>query len=485
VLLAIPTAVYPDGPLAGPTYLAGLTLVVAALWWGSLRLGGTARAPWLLAASAASCWLGGDALQRVLEHFGRFEGRVGPQDALWLASYPLLVAAVIGMIRARGLPVPLLREIRLDVVVVAAAAGVGAWHLLVQPSLGEGGPLLTTVVWAIYPLADVAVFAFGLTLILAPGRRSAPGVLVIACLGLTLPLDFLHALLPIIAPNVDAARLDGGLCVVNGLLGAAAVHPYRTDLTAAPALGAAPTMHRWRVVLLGTSLCAVSLVGAAPTGGAIGLVPSLIAGVVVSVTIVVRFYRVVRERERAEAALAHQAHHDQLTGAANRTLLARRLADCVRGGRSPGPSPEFALIFIDLDGFKGVNDAHGHPTGDAVLRTVAERLVGLVRSTDTVARVGGDEFVLLCHTITEPAAERLGHRVAETIRRPIDIGALSVEVGVSVGVLATGTALVARQRDRVLLPEGAAAAADDLLRTADSAMYAAKRAGGGVRMARC
>ncbi len=147
----------------------------------------------------------------------------------WLASYPLLIAAVAGMIRARGLPPDLLRGIRLDVIVVGAAASVGAWHLLIAPSISEGGSVLTTVVGALYPLGDVAIFALAITLVLTPGHRGAASVLLISCLG---------------------------------------------ELTAKASMAGPHSMHRWRVVLLGTSLCTVSIVSAIPSSGSSNVVPS-------------------------------------------------------------------------------------------------------------------------------------------------------------------------------------------------------------------
>jgi diguanylate cyclase (GGDEF)-like protein len=463
-LLAVPTALAPDGGAAAPTYVAGLTLIVAALWWGTTRMAPGTRGPWLLLSAAASCWLTGDVLQRTMSSLGHPYSDVGPPDVFWLASYPLIIAAVAGMIRARGLPRGLLRGIRLDVIVVGAAASVGAWHLLIAPSIGDGGSVLTTVVNALYPLGDVAIFALAVTLILTPGHRGAASVLLISCLGLTLPLDFLATVVPAAGP-----RLGEALLVVNALLGAAAVHPGRGELTAKASMNGPHSMHRWRVVLLGTSLCTVSVISAIPSGGAENLAPSLAASIAVSVTVVIRFYRAVRERDAAEEALTYQANHDQLTGAANRLLLMDRLSTTVRSQQQG-----LVLVFIDLDGFKKINDTWGHPAGDEVLRAVAQRLTELVRPTDTVARVGGDEFVVLCHGVASEHAEALGHRIRAAVRRPIEIGPARVTIGSSVGVLTATATSLSPARDSLL-------AADDLLRRADWAMYEAKRGGGGVR----
>jgi diguanylate cyclase len=469
VLLAVPTALAPDSGFAAATYVAGLALIVAALWWGTMRLPGAGRGPWLLLALAASCWLSGDVLQRSMSLLGHPYLDVGPPDVFWLASYPLIIAAVIGMIRARGLPVELLRGISLDVIVAGAAASVGTWHLIIAPSIDDGVSVVNTVVGAVYPLGDVAIFALAITLMLTPGRRGVASLLLISCLGLTLPLDFLQTLLP-----NTGSRLDAALLVVNGLLGAAAVHAGRGELTSKASMDRGHSMNRWRIVLLGTSLCTVSVVSAIPRNGLSNVVPSLVASIAVSITVVVRFYRAARQRDVAESALRYQAYHDQLTGAANRLLLMDRLSATVR--RQSSQDDGLVLVFIDLDGFKKVNDTWGHPAGDEVLRAVAQRLAELVRPADTVARVGGDEFVLLCHGVGHEHAEALGHRIQAAVCRPIRVGSADICVGASVGVLTATATSLAPARDSLI-------AADDLLRRADWAMYEAKRGGGGVRTA--
>jgi diguanylate cyclase (GGDEF)-like protein/PAS domain S-box-containing protein len=163
--------------------------------------------------------------------------------------------------------------------------------------------------------------------------------------------------------------------------------------------------------------------------------------------------------KRAEAALRRQALHDPLTDLPNRVLLLDRLEHALaRRERSGRP---VVLLFIDLDGFKTVNDSLGHATGDAVLVAVAERLLGAVRSGDTVARLSGDEFALLLEDTPDAEVATLTRRLLDRLSAPMDLGGRHLVVTASVGV-ATSTA---------------AADAGDLLRNADLAMYAAKAAG--------
>ena len=188
----------------------------------------------------------------------------------------------------------------------------------------------------------------------------------------------------------------------------------------------------------------------------------------------------VTDRVRAETRAAHLAHHDPLTGLANRRRLAEELAAALARARREGGG--VALLLVDLDRFKPVNDLHGHAAGDELLCQVAGRLRAAVRETDAVARLGGDEFALVAHCArpvpgadggdagtAEGAGEdaaRLARRVVAALERPFALGggALAVQVGCSVGVaLAPG--------------DGDAAAA--LLHHADLAMYRAKAEGRG------
>lgn len=164
-------------------------------------------------------------------------------------------------------------------------------------------------------------------------------------------------------------------------------------------------------------------------------------------------------RRNAEEHTRHQALHDSLTGLANRALLADRLDHLVRRLRRH-PEAGFSILYLDLDDFKPVNDEHGHAAGDIVLMEVAARLRDAVRAVDTVARIGGDEFVLLLERcVTAEDAEKVSSNVREAISAPIEIEAAQVTIGVSIG-----TRLVADPVDDVLT----------LLSDADRSMYAAK-----------
>jgi diguanylate cyclase (GGDEF)-like protein len=169
----------------------------------------------------------------------------------------------------------------------------------------------------------------------------------------------------------------------------------------------------------------------------------------------------ITERKRSEAQLQHYALHDALTGLANRVLFFDRVNTAVAAAQRKGNA--FALLYLDLDDFKPINDTYGHEAGDLALQTVAERLSDCVRESDTVARLGGDEFVVLVHdTLDESAANTVAEKIIAVIAQPLPLEGCSHRIGCSIGI--------------ALYPHHGTDA-DSVMRQADAAMYGAKRLG--------
>ena len=171
--------------------------------------------------------------------------------------------------------------------------------------------------------------------------------------------------------------------------------------------------------------------------------------------------RDITERRQAEAQLRQQALHDPLTGLANRVLFRDRLNIAL--ARQQRQHTRVAVLFLDLDRFKVVNDSLGHPTGDRLLQQVAGRLSDAIRPTDTGARFGGDEFAVLVDSLDiADAAPRVAERLLTALSEPFQLDAQALTVSASIGIAYS-------DRDQ---------SADDLLRDADAALYRAKDAGG-------
>ncbi len=176
--------------------------------------------------------------------------------------------------------------------------------------------------------------------------------------------------------------------------------------------------------------------------------------------------RDVTERKAFEAELEHQAFHDTLTGLPNRALFRNRVEHALSGQLRAGMT--VAVLFLDIDNFKDVNDSLGHVAGDELLQVVGRRLDGCMRPVDTAARLGGDEFaVLIQSSESEEHAIEIAHRVMTALAPPFTLDGRQLTVATSIGVALSGTEGSARRN------------ASELLHDADAAMYTAKQSGKG------
>jgi diguanylate cyclase (GGDEF)-like protein/PAS domain S-box-containing protein len=165
--------------------------------------------------------------------------------------------------------------------------------------------------------------------------------------------------------------------------------------------------------------------------------------------------------KEAEAELTRRATHDALTGLPNRSLIHERLQKTLNRSKTRGDS--IALLFIDLDGFKTVNDKFGHEAGDQLLKEISQRFIHVVRPGDTVGRLAGDEFVILCEHVDSPdMLSSLAERILAAAKQPVLYGTEKMFVTASIGIAAG---------------HGSTHTADDLIRAADTAMYSVKESG--------
>jgi diguanylate cyclase len=180
-----------------------------------------------------------------------------------------------------------------------------------------------------------------------------------------------------------------------------------------------------------------------------------------------RLLRTIARLEREVVLARRFAYHDPLTGLPNRAMLRDRLGQAV--AQAARQNKRVGVLLVDLDGFKGVNDELGHHAGDAILKSVAERLLGCIRACDTACRYGGDEFVILLPEIRgQVDLEKVKRKICEHLRQPYRLGKRSLSIGASIG-----SALFSEE----------ARSSQALINLADAAMYRAKRAAKGPRAA--
>jgi diguanylate cyclase len=429
---------------------------VFALWVGLRRRGDWGGRSWVYVGLGLTCWVVGDFVWDGYTVAGIARPDVSLADVFYLVGYPLLALGLYGMARARA--GRYLRDGLLDGSIFGVAAAIAAWQLLVVPTIAGTHSALTATVWSAYPLGDVLLIAAAAWLVFTPGRRSVPTILLLSALTGTFVLDVLYSYLPLVS-SFELARLDWLYPVTYLMIAGAALHPESAELTTAGPV--THRMHPARLVLLGASLATVPAVAimtdtAAPTTRVVLLGLSLL----LSLAVIVRFSLAVRARESAQVALSYQATHDELTGVVNRILLIDRVGHALERTRHHEP---LAVMYLDLDHFKPINDTLGHEVGDQLLTEIAGRIATVLRTSDTLGRFGGDEFVVLCEDTPPEDALKVADRIVAAVAAPLELATLTLQVTVSVGVAISG---------------GEVSAVDTLIRSADEAMYTAKGHGG-------
>ncbi|MDP9796467.1 diguanylate cyclase (GGDEF)-like protein [Catenuloplanes nepalensis] len=385
-----------------------------------------------------------------------------PVFALWA----LLTIAAVSPRRVLG-PSRHARVVAmLDVVIVLGSVVVLSWAPVRAVLEGEGppGPLVAGVAHLVMD-ALLAVLLALLLVVRQPPRALRPQLLLLGggLLALTVSDGFYAYLVAADADRMTPLH-SAGWVLGPALVALAALVPA-PDETAAeqddidPVLLLLPVLP---VVATGVTIAIRTLIGHPLTWpevalGWLGLLLVIVRQLVTIVDNRALLLSVAEARRR----LAHQATHDPLTGLANRELFGKRLSAAVDAHREEGRP--IALLFVDLDDFKFVNDSFGHAAGDRMLQEIAARLQRCVRRDDMVARLGGDEFAVLLEA--DPGAPGLvGERILAAVREPVRIDGKPVSVAASVGVVAPE-------------PYDIGLTGDALLRRADAAMYAGKRRG--------
>jgi diguanylate cyclase (GGDEF)-like protein len=351
-----------------------------------------------------------------------------------------------------------------DAIIVALGTWIISWAALVQPIVNTAGTAAwNTVLYGVYQPTSAVVLFLVVVILLNSVQRPVSMVLLAIALGCNLLGDLTYALMD--AGHLGAAGDRIGLPMYVAAYfaaGGAFLHPSIATIThTTPPPATRPIMGRLIVTTSSLVIPVIVLAGTAPNDTADKIVRSISAFVLATV-VTLRVVMAVRVNDKAQAELLHGAQTDPLTGLPNRTVLLERINDLLGNSWSHEQHP--TLYFVDLDRFKNINDSLGHAAGDEVLVTVARRLVNAVPDGAMVARLSGDEYVVLDPTAKSPgAALILAERMLAVFREPLALSQGDVFVTASIGVAS--------------LSATSSTSPEDLVRHADTAMYRAKDAG--------
>jgi len=409
--------------------------------------------PWWCLGAASVLFLSGGVL-RTLARTGVPLSGYAPAG-FTLSGYAAVAVALVWWLRARNVHAN--RDTALDTLLVGVGAALASWALLIAPVAAvDKGFDPTTVITALYPVADAVL----LTLLVHLAFTTAPGDHAFGLLATSLIAIFLgdlgYAATSAGLATFPPSLLDAPFLIGFGALGAGALHPSMIRLSIPqPQL---PYRGRRRVygITVALVLAALTLALIPPANTTDRVVrAALFAALLLGVLL--RSERAVRRHAASDRAAQYRSTHDELTGLPNRTLLHTQTGQRLAARNEPG---RVSLLFLDLDGFKFVNDSYGHSVGDELLVAAAQRLTSIVRPEDIVARYGGDEFVVATH-LERAGAEGLAERILTVLGEPFTLSVGRVFVSASIGIARTGAT-------------SRGGAVEGLIREADAAMYHAK-----------
>jgi diguanylate cyclase (GGDEF)-like protein len=456
---------------------AGLAAATVC-WWTSRRVTGVERTWRRLMAVGMLGWSVGQAFW---SWYQIFSDTPLPSPSIADIGYLTMPVLALPALLALDVEPPrhsgqVLRRDRLvfslDGAIVVGSLFILTWATALGAVVHTETPNVPALAVAIaYPLTDLILVVI-VVLLIATGRvprqlRPQLWLLGAGLVGLSVSDSIFACLVSSGAdempPLTNAGFIAGPLLIAVAALATADGWPAARHLRPRVAVDRAHLLLPYALVALTAAVVAAQIA----IGSEIDALEATVAGAVLVLVLVRQVVTLIENAallERvsaAQAELAHQAHHDPLTGLANRALFDKQLDHAIERHHAYGWP--FALIVVDLDDFKVVNDTFGHATGDYLLSAVGQRLRGCVRSGDTVARLGGDEFAIVIDGDGDVVAER----VLAALRQPFRIDGHIVALGGSLGV-------VAPQRRE------AGVTADALVHRADSAMYAGKRRGKGI-----
>lgn len=468
--LTVLTHGFPVPEVLADAVYSGIGLSVAiAILVGVRRYRPRAPIAWYLMAAAQWMWVVGDtAYNWQRDVLGR-PAFPSIADLFYLLGYPTFAVALILLLRGRtrrGLGPTL------DSAIVITGLALLVWVVLAKPTLVSlNEQPAAAVVATAYPVMDILLIGALVRLLSSPGGRSPAFRMLLVALGLLIAADTISAALDLFSTNT-VGPVEWLWLLSYAAWGAAALHPSMTALSEPAGHREAPLRGRRLTMVLMTTMVPPAILAVHQvTGASVDLWAVIAGSVVILPLVLVRMNLAIREIAAAHDALEHLqdemavlATHDSLTGLANRAQTMRLVASAL--GRASRHQTRVAVLFADLDGFKKVNDEHGHRAGDQVLREVARRMEQEIRAGDFVGRLGGDEFLIGIENLTdEEGALALAGRLIRSVAEPIALHDDEVAtVGLSIGIA---------------LGQGGRTDVESLVHEADLAVYQAKASGRG------
>jgi len=436
--------------------LIALTTVVACFTAPRL-LGARPRVAWMAMGAAAVCFLAGVLLRPYVT------AQPLLADAATVPGYALLSVFFAVLLRARGSTE---RHAVLDGLIVVLAGGLASALLLAAPTAAIADrPAIQSVLAGLYPLFDVVLLAACINLTFTARTWPPSLVSLVSGIGLIMVGDLAYAIIGVSGKTYASPLLDVPFLLAYTMLGVTALHPSVVQLGRADRHPV--QAWSWRRMLLLAPAVATPFVLLVTIGGTSAAYRMMIGGCGLAIVtlLALRAVSAVKAQVAAQLHSEYQAMHDPLTGLPNRRRITAEV-ERLAAATPPAGADRVWVCFLDLDGFKWVNDSWGHDAGDQLVIGVARRLRAAVPPAIMLARVGGDEF-LAAFTGDEPAALRLVDAIQACFATAVPVRDTEVVISASIGLAHA--------------PGGGepATVAEALLRDADTAMYRSKSEGPG------
>lgn len=443
-------AVHATGRFGDVTYTLGILSAMVIGLTGLVLNQPAPLWPWLLLVGSAGLWGLASSIGSY-EDFGNLSRtRDLTPDFVAIPGYFLFGLAIVALLRSRRPNRDI--TLALDGILLAFGAALIVNHTLLTPTLElDSGWFPARLVVTMYPAAALILFGVAAQLAFAGGRRSPAFAMLLLGVFAMAVCDVIWAFGEIgridLAPNL----VDTPYLLVPGSISVAMLHPSMNDM-ASPARAVRPVRSLTRYLLVSSTLIVPAALIVLP--GQVTLI-TVALSVGLCTTSALRVAYAMSREDRSRSELLYRANHDDLTNLPTRSLLLDEIEQRLVDTDEP-----LSLLFIDLDHFKNVNDLMGHQVGDELLVHVAERLVDTVRDADLVARISGDEFVVLAAGLDAEGGTRLADRIRRTLSQPFVLSGKEVLCTASIGVSSAAP--------------GATTTPSLLIQEADTAMYESK-----------